>query len=273
MQIAPLKTAVLLKNFDLLETIKKTLVKNRIKLKNGDIVVVSSKVVALSQGRVVDLESVKPSAAAKKMRATRYGTGKEDPRIIELVLREAQAVIPGRMLITLTNHVLIPEAGIDLSNSPKGVAILWPREPFEAARRLWKTLRAAYRVKELGVVISDSHCQPLRWGTTGVALAWAGFEGVEDARGQKDIYGTPLKITRKAVADNLAAASMIVMGEAGERCPLVHVAGAPVKFTRRVQSAKDFFVSPRDCIFGGIYGKAFVKKAQRVHEKSIPLAP
>jgi len=260
MQIAPLKTAILQKDFDLLETIKKTLVKNRVELKNGDILVVSSKVVALSQGRAVDLASVKPSAAAKKFRTTRYGTGKEDPRIVELVLREAQAVVPGRMLITLTNHVLIPEAGIDLSNSPKGVAILWPLEPFKAARKLWLALRMAYHAKELGIVICDSHCQPLRWGTTGVALAWAGFKGIEDARGQKDIYGAPLKITRKAVADNLSAAAMIVMGEAGEKCPFVHVSSAPVKFTSRTQSYRDFFVSPRDCIFGGIYSKNFIRR-------------
>lgn len=257
-EIHPIKTEILEKNFDLADTISKYLVKNGQTFKNGDILVLSSKIVSVSQGKVVDLSTIKVSKKAKSFKRTRYGRGKEDPRIIELVLREADVVLPGTMILTLKDGILIPEAGIDLSNIPDGFAVVWPKNPWQTAEDLRKKLCSKFNLKNFGVVICDSHCQPLRWGTTGIAISWAGFEGVEDARGQKDIHGKALKITKKAVADNLSSSALLVMGEAGEKIPFVVIRNAPVKFTTRRQKKNEICVNPRDCIFGGIYSKKFL---------------
>lgn len=260
MQILPLKTPLLAKNFPLAETIAKTLRKNRVILKNGDILIISSKVVALSQGRLVDLRKISPSSRAKRL-VEKYRKFHEDPRLMELILREADKVFPGAFLTTLKDGVIIPAAGIDRSNIPKNFAILWPKKPWVFAQNLAKTLRTRLRLKRLGVVISDSHCQPLRWGTTGLALAWAGFLGVEDARGQRDIFGKKLQLTRKAAADNLASAALLVMGEAGEKNPFVVIRGAPVKFTQRMQKKSEIIVKPKECVFNGMYNKKVIRNS------------
>lgn len=254
MQIFPLKTPILRKNFPLLETIAKTLRKNRVILKNGDIFVMSSKIVALSQGRLVNLRKISPSSRTKRL-AKKYGKFHGDPRLMELILREADKVFPGDFLTTLKDGIIIPAAGIDRSNVPKNFAILWPKNPWQVAKNLWENLAKTLRTRNLGVVICDSHCQPLRWGTIGLALAWAGFSGVEDARGQKDIFGKKLRLTRKAVADNLASSALLVMGEAGEKIPFVLISGAPVKFSNRVQRKNEVFVKPEECVFSGVYSE------------------
>lgn len=257
LQIISLKTPLLAKNFPLAETIAKTLRKNRVALKNGDVLIISSKVAALSQGRLVDLRKIQPSATARRLakKYKKFYEAQSASRLVELILREADKVFPGEFLTTLKNGVIIPAAGIDRSNVPKDFAILWPKNPLAVVRNLAKTLRTASKIKRLGVLISDSHCQPLRWGTTGLALAWAGFLGVEDVRGERDIFGKKLQLTRKAVADNLASAALLVMGEAGEKIPFAVIRGAPVKFTNRVQKKSEVFVKPKECVFSGIYNK------------------
>lgn len=268
LEIYPLKTQILQKRFNLLKTMESLLSKSKFCLKNGDILILSSKIVALSHGRIVDLNKITPSAAAKKLKKTHYGKGKEDPRVIELVLREmvapprrginclaslrlgmADKIFPGKMLLTLKNNILIPSAGIDASNAPKDFVILWPENPWKTVQNLRTALSKKFKLKRLGVVIIDSHCQPLRWGTTGIALSWAGFEGIEDCRGKKDIFGKKLKVTKKAVADNLASSALLVMGEAAEKIPFALVRNAPVQFTNHIQKKNEIFIQPKDCLF------------------------
>lgn len=268
MNLRPIKTEILKNHFDLLETIKSYIKKNGEKIKNGDILVISSKIIALSQGRIVDLASVKPSPVAQKMKRSRYGIQKEDPRVTELVLREADVVVPGSMLLTLKDNIFIASAGIDASNAPKDHVILWPKDPWKTAKTIWSSFKKTFGLKKFGVIIADSHCTPLRWGVSGVALSWAGFEGVEDARGQKDIFGKPLVVTRKAVADNITSAALILMGEGNEKIPMVLAHDIPAKFTNRVQGRKrEIFIDPRDCLFNGIYSKDFLKKIQKRPKK------
>ncbi|MBP9718017.1 coenzyme F420-0:L-glutamate ligase [Candidatus Gracilibacteria bacterium] len=252
MELIRLKSQLIMPKNDLFEVILKAVSRAKVAVKEGDIFVVSSKVVAVTQGRVVELDSVIPSPRARKLKLSRYGKGKEDPRVVELVLREADKVMPGNMLLALKDHILIPAAGIDLSNVEKGKAILWPNKPWETARELWNALKKKYGLKKIGVVIIDSHCQPLRWGTTGIALAWAGFEGIEDVRGTKDLMGNTLHVTQKAVADNLASASQLVMGEGAEKTPFVLVRAAPVHFTNKKVDSSKTFVTLKDDIFSGV---------------------
>lgn len=259
MQLFPIKTGLLQANFDLIAELELSLKKNEITLKEKDILVITSKIVALSQGRMVDLSKITPSKKARIFKATRYGHGKENPRIVELVMRESDLMIKGNSILALKDGVLIPEAGIDLSNAPQGFAILWPADPWETAQTLIQKIKKKFGLKKLGLIISDSTCRPLRLGVTGVAISFAGFEGVEDARGQKDVYGRKLEVTRKAVADNLASAALVLMGEAGEKIPCVVIRDVPVKFTERVYKIDDVFIPASECIFEGMYDKKIKK--------------
>jgi len=253
MELKALKTQRFEGKFDLISAIKMALESSKSSLNNGDVLVLSSKVVSISENRTVQISKVIPGESAKKHRVSRYGTGKEDPRVIELVMQEADAIMPGKMLIALKDGNFLPSAGIDLSNVPNDIAVLLPKNSWKSAQKISAQLKKIYKLKKLGVIVIDSRCQPLRWGTVGIALGWAGFEGVEDARGQKDLYGKPLKVTQKAVADNLASAAEVVMGESNESTPFVLISNAPVKFTDKIPDPKKLRIKPSECIFEGIY--------------------
>lgn len=259
MEILALKSALLKKGVDLAKAIQVSLLQNKKKLREGDTLVVSSKVVTLSEGRVFELQKVN-TRFARIHRGLKNFDGKAvDPRFASLVFREADYVVPHSLLTTVKNGVIIPAAGLDYSNSPAGFVIGWPKNPQVSARKLWQMLKRKYGIRRLGILICDSRCTPLRWGVTGLGLAWAGFCGVEDSRGQRDLYGKPLRFTRKAVADNLASAALLVMGEASERIPFAIIRTAPVKFTNRFERTSKAFVPPQKCLFGAIYSKSFLK--------------
>jgi len=203
-------------------------------LKNGDILVVTSKVVAVTQGRISHIATQKD--------------------FDKLVKAEADQII-GHEAVTLTvkNGICIPWAGIDRSNIPKGQAILWPKEPFKAAQTLLTQLKKKYKLQKLGVLITDSHCVPLRRGVSGIALGYAGFHGVNDLRGTQDLYGNKLKVTQQNMADMLAAAAHAVMGEGSERTPFVLVQDAPVRFTTKKINPKEPIMPWDECIYKPLY--------------------
>ncbi|MBN2096801.1 coenzyme F420-0:L-glutamate ligase [Candidatus Peregrinibacteria bacterium] len=236
MELLPLKSRLLKPGGDLLTAFRKAIGKG--KLKEGDVIVVASKAVAYSQGRLMSVES------KKKFR--------------ELIKKEADAVLEdGEMVITLKNQILIPNAGIDNSNTPKGTVVLWPERPFEAARDLLKKLKKIEKIKKLGMIISDSHCQPLRMGTSGIAIGWAGFYGVQDERGKKDLFGKKMVYTQIAVADDLASAANLLMGETDASVPFVIARGLDVKWSDKAFSEKDYFIHPKKCIYKHFYSSDF----------------
>lgn len=172
----------------------------------------------------------------------------------DLIKAEADRLLEeGEMVLTMKNKVLIPNAGIDRSNVPEGQAVLWPKAPFESAEQIRQELMKEFDITELGIVISDSHCQPLRMGTSGIAIGWAGFEGVQDERGSKDLFGRPMVYTKVAAADNLASAANLEMGETDASVPFVLIRGAKVSFTDEPASAEQYFISPEECIYRGLY--------------------
>jgi len=236
MKLIPLKTQLLKFGEDLLRNLKEALTRKKETLKNNDILIIASKVVAYSQSRLVVVKSNK--------------------EFRELIKKEADKVLLDKeMVITLKNHVLIPNAGIDKSNTPSGQVVLWPIKPFETARHICEQLMKIYKIKKLGIVISDSHCQPLRLGTSGIAIGWAGFEGVHDVRGTNDLYGKKMQYTRIAVADDLASAGNLLMGETDACIPFVVVRDLKVRWTEKKASAEDYFISPKDCIYKSFYNK------------------
>lgn len=216
-------------------------------LRDGDVVVISSKILATAQGRVKELARIKPSTRAKKI-AKKSG---QSPEFVELVLREAGSVLSvcEGAILTIRNGLISANAGADLSNAPEGWAILMPSNPDMAAEELRRGLSAGSGAK-IGVVISDSVVRPLRLGTVGQAIGVAGIEPVIDCRGQPDVYGKPLKITFRAIADQLATAAQLVMGEAGGQVPVAIIRDVDVEFVKRpTRSPK---ISRERCIYFGI---------------------
>lgn len=211
-----------------------------------DVVVVSSKVVAVASGRIRELSRVRPSARAKKI-AARSG---QPPEFVELVLREADKVLrvcKGAML-TIRDGLICANAGADLSNAPAGKAILMPANANKSAEEIRQALKTGSGAN-VGVIISDSVVHPLRLGTVGQAVGTAGIEPVIDCRGQLDLFKKPLRITFRAIADQLASAAEAVMGEAGERIPAAIVRDAGVKLVDRPSLAPK--ISHRKCIYYG----------------------
>ena len=227
LRVIPLPCSRQFGRFDLTSTIRKNLRKNKVTLRSGDVVVVSSKFVAMSEGRYVNLKKVSPSRKATEF-AKLYAL---DPALAELVLKESDSIIGGvkGFALSLSGEVLAPNAGIDKSNVPHGYAILYPKDPGKSAARLreglLKEIRKSREKIELGVVISDSRIAPTRQGTVGVALAVAGMKATLDFRGLKDLFGNELKVTVRAIADQVATAAELLMGEASESVPVVVVRG------------------------------------------------
>lgn len=253
MRIKALSTAIFQTGQNLLTFIDSALARHHIKLHHGDLLVVASKIAALSQNRVVDLEKIKPTAQAEKL-AKRC---KFSPAFAQIVLNEADFIGKGvkGAVITIAENILIANAGADQSNMPENFVVLWPKNPARIAQQIHDHILKKYKIK-IGVIIVDSHCQPLRTGTSGLALAIAGFEGVIDDRGKKDLYGKKMRITRKAVADELASSAHVLMGETAEKKPLAIIKNAPIKLSNKKAGVlTNQLKMPRaQCVFSEFYG-------------------
>jgi coenzyme F420-0:L-glutamate ligase/coenzyme F420-1:gamma-L-glutamate ligase len=214
--------------------------------KYNDIVVISSKFVSMSEGSIVKLSEVRVSKKAKEVASKCH----IDVKLAELVLRESDNVLRGvpGFLLAIQDGMIAPNAGIDKSNVPKGYAILYPRRPFETAEKLKQKFFAKLGIR-VGIVIADSRLMPTRIGTTGVAIACAGFEPVEDQRGRHDLFGNVMRVTFKAVADGLATMGVAVMGESDESTPAAVIREAKVIWSDKRFSWKDMAVEPSQDIY------------------------
>jgi len=205
--------------FNLVSLLEKRLGKS---LRNGDVLVISSKYVAISEGRVVALKGVKPGAKAKELART-Y---RMDARLCELIVRESDLIIGGipGFLLASWEGLLTPNAGIDKSNIEHGMVVLYPRRPEISARGIRDAIKFDLGV-DVGVVICDSRLMPTRRGTVGVALASVGLKAIVDLRGKKDLFGNVLRVTSQAIADDLSSSAQLLMGESNEGVPAVVVRG------------------------------------------------
>ena len=179
-------------------------------LEAKSVLAITSKIVSVTQGRLV-----KTSAADKHA----------------LVEAEADYFLPpGQsrydVALTITGRILIPNAGIDESNG-NGYYVLWPRDPQQVANALRAYLRQRFALDQVGVVITDSTTTPLCWGVTGTAIAHSGFLALNNRVGHPDIFGRPLSMTQVNIANALAAAAVLVMGEADEQTPLAVLSEVP----------------------------------------------
>jgi dihydrofolate synthase / folylpolyglutamate synthase len=192
-------------------------------IEDNTILVITSKIVSICQGRVVNGSTIE----------------KQD-----LVEQEADYFLPPsaskyRVWLTIKEHMLIPTAGIDESNGD-GHYILWPRDPQQMANDIRGYLQRRFSHTHVGVIITDSKTTPLRWGVTGVALAHSGFLAINDYRGNPDLFGRPLRITQANIVDALATAAVLVMGEGSEQTPLALIRDVPfVQFQDRNPTAEE----------------------------------
>ncbi len=188
----------------------------------GDILIIAHKVVSKAEGRVVRMPEVRPGPRAHAVAAL---TGK-DPALCELILTESASIVRrrGATLICQTHHGFIcANAGIDTSNALEGTAVLLPIDPDRSARGI--QARVAARVGgRVGVVVADTHGRAFRRGLVNVALGVAGFEPILDHRGETDRQGRILVATEQALADELAAASGVLMGKAAG-LPVIVISG------------------------------------------------
>ncbi|PKN94198.1 MAG: coenzyme F420-0:L-glutamate ligase [Chloroflexi bacterium HGW-Chloroflexi-6] len=252
--LTPLSNIPLIRPGDnLAEFLLNSLREAEISLEDGDILVLAQKIVSKAENRLVNLTAIRPSPAALELAEK---TGK-DPRLAELLLQESSEILRVRIGSVIVEHRLgfiCANAGIDQSNvgnSDGGTqddephhdwALLLPEDPDRSAAEIRAALETASG-KRLGVMVIDSHGRAWRLGTVGVAIGLSGLPGLLDERGWSDLFGYTLKITVVGVADELAAAASLVMGQAAEGTPAVHVRGFP--YPLREGSLKEL-IRPKD---------------------------
>ena len=244
--VFPVKAERKKEKFDICEIVEATLRKNKQQLQDGDVLVISSKYVSNSQGRLVNIENVKSSEqgnlVSKKFQIK--------PKIAEVIVRESDVIFGGvsGFVLTSSDDILAPNAGIDKSNAKKGKIILYPEDPFLIAEQIKRKIFLKYLI-HVGIIIVDSRLMPARVGTTGVAISCAGIEPVIDMRAEKDLEGNPLKVTFQAVVDSLASIANHKMGEGSETQPFAIIRDSEAKLTDRKIKPTELAVSYDQCVY------------------------
>lgn len=211
---------------DLAEIIVEASKKNGVRLQNGDVVVITQKIVSKAEGRLVDISSIEPSPFAHRVSKFLQ----KDPKVVEVILSETERVVKmvRGLIISQTKHGLVcANAGVDHSNVPRNLLCLLPVSPDRSAKKLRSQIMKLTGVK-ISVVITDTFGRPWREGQTGVAIGLSGLRPLDDYKGKKDDFGNDLKVTVIAIADEIASASDLVMGKT-DRTPVAIVRGYPVE--------------------------------------------
>ncbi len=236
MELIPVKTRVLVPpQDDLFAVLDESLPS----ILEGDIICISSKVVAIHQGRCVSMEGVDK---------------------FELMRKEAELVIERdyqKTPLIVKQATFIGSAGIDESNA-NGYYILMPGDMFAFAKEVREYLRKKYRIKNIGVVITDSRSLPMRYGATGVALAFWGFKPLIDHRGEKDLFGREIQLERSNLVDGIAAGANVVMGEVAEGTPIVIARSVPEVTFTEASSKEELFTGFEHDIFRVLYERFLI---------------
>jgi len=207
---------------DLFRIVYNSLTEEQLQLQHADILAIASKIVSVCEGRIVKLADA-PVNRTARLAARKW---RVDEKLAAFVVKEADEIVGGvnGFILTVKNGILTPNAGIDMKNSPRGTATLWPINPDRSARELRRKLARRCNTS-IGVEIVDSHVTPLRLGTVGLAIGLSGFVPVRDHRGVHDIFGRSIRVTQANVADDLAAAAHLLMGESKEHVGAVLIRG------------------------------------------------
>ncbi len=232
MEIRAIKTEIFHESEDLLQFIFKYIKK----IPESSVLVVTSKILALSEGRTASYKSEKEK--------------------VELIKKESQMAIKTSIAwLTIKDGIVMANSGIDESNS-EGKLILSPQNSFASAEILRKSIMKKFNLKKFGVLIVDSGLLPLRAGAVGVALGYAGFEGVRSYVGKKDLFGRVLKMSKTNVADALATSAVLLMGEGKEAQPLALITHAPVIFINKKVNRKELIMDRKKDLYAPLFGRA-----------------
>lgn len=246
MKVTPIKThKITARDRDLFKILDKYLSK----LKEKSVVAVTSKIVSITEGRFVSM----------------CGTNKD-----ELIKQESQLYLPREqskynISFAIINNMLAAAAGIDESNG-NWHYILWPKNPQKSANEICSYLKKRFKVKNVGVIITDSRTMPMRWGVTGVALSYSGFKPLKDYIGKKDLFGRKFQFEKTSVIDSLATAASVVMGEGAEQTPLAIIDDLPfVEFQDRnptEKELKELCISIEEDLYGPFLKNVQWKKGE-----------
>jgi putative folate metabolism gamma-glutamate ligase len=242
MKVEPIKTKAIVVGDNLLEILDE----NIANLKDNSVVAITSKIVSICEGSVAEIEKSDKDLLIKNQ-ADYYLSQKNKYNFY----------------LSIKNNILIPSAGIDESNG-NGYYILWPKNPQNSANKIRSYLTKKFKTKKLGVIIVDSKTTPLRWGVTGVAVSYSGFDALNNYIGSKDIFGKKFEVEKVNVADALAAAAVLVMGEGDEQTPIAIIEETPfVNFKNKnpsVEELKELAITVEDDLYGQILKNVKWKK-------------
>jgi coenzyme F420-0:L-glutamate ligase len=240
MEIKTIKTRIFKEN----ENLTNFILKYVKKIRENSVLVVTSKIVALSERRTAEY--------------------KNELEKIKLIKKESSFALKTKYTwLTVKDGMVMANAGIDESNvsSQLGKIVLLPKDSFDSARIIRAKLQKKFGVKNLGVLITDSRLFPLRAGVVGVALGYSGFQGIRNYIGKKDIFGRMLKMSKTDVADSLATSAVLCMGEGNEQCPLALITNAPVVFKNKINK-KELIMDPREDLYQPLF-----EKIKKIHYK------
>jgi len=227
------------------DSLKDAFSKSDLSLKDGDILVISSKVVSIDEGMCTLISNTDKNTLIKQEADWFYNAPKTSK---------------WRHLFTITKGAMSGSAGIDESNGNKHY-VLYPKDPFKSAKRLRHLLMKMYRVKQLAVVITDSTSIPLRRGAIGFALAWDGIDPLRDYRGTLDIFGRKIQYEMANLIDAIAAAAVLEMGEGDECLPVVIIRDLKnIVFKNRSSSKEGLIVEPENDVFAPLFWRKGWKK-------------
>lgn len=234
MKIEPIKTTIFKEGDDLI----KFIIKYIPKAKEGDIIVVTSKIVALAEGGVVAYS---------------------DEKSVEKIIRKASdfAFKTKHVWLTIKDGMVLANAGIDKSNA-NGKIILLPKDSFLSAKKIHNSLVKYFKIKKLGVIISDSRTLPFRAGVVGISVGHFGFKALRNYIGKKDLFGRTLKFSRTDIVDSLATSAVFLMGEGDECQPLALTKDAPVIFTNKL-NRKELYIDPKEDMYQPLFKKIKIK--------------
>lgn len=196
---------------------------------DGDIIFITSKILGLHEGRTIKIGDIDKKDLIRQ-EATHF-------------LDYNNSAGNFHVNLTINQNVLIPAAGIDESNAD-GYYVMWPADPDKTCQQIRTHLMKKHHLKKLGVVATDSHTTPLRWGVTGITIGLAGIEPLKDIRGEPDLFGREMEVTKVNLIDPLTSMAVLLMGESNECTPIVILRGYQGTPFSDTASMDDFKIDP-----------------------------
>jgi coenzyme F420-0:L-glutamate ligase/coenzyme F420-1:gamma-L-glutamate ligase len=216
-------------------------------IQNGDIIVITHVIVTRAEGNIIDLKNVTPSTFATNVANS---TGK-DPRLVEVILRESKNIVrmhKGKLITETKQGLVCANSGVDQSNVPGNsfVAPL-PENADQSAQKIRQKIRELTKM-DVAIIVSDTHGRPLRHGEINIAVGTSGFEPLRNRRGEKDLFGYKIRVKKTAIADELASAAELVIGQTNEGIPVAIIRG--YSYTKsEIANAKQMIRSPEEDLF------------------------